>query len=810
MPTRGQQPATIGLGVAFTSPKKCRDKLKTSTLVNPFGCAEEILRLRATLNQLKKKKDATPIEEDSVEAVEQPVLQVESPAEIPEPEAPWDTSVQLIVVDDPLPTSPEFVSSIQHPWPPHHIKPNQSTQQLSLGEIPKRVVELTSRCDKSGHCTKKTNLVLCLFQDYFEKLSVNWCECEDLIQVLVSNGLFPTAPLASCISVSIHLLDFYRALFERSCDAIHAMANTLNTFYEWRGFILLNKKGTPIQDAFRRGLGYMAQWYDNLVLCLEKCVEDVIVKADAQLRENDPLDIDCDHFPLPAALDTLPLSISQEDPLHEPSENAQDLRKVKKPRWWQAVVPDEAIDGCQSSHTAGHGSNVKMNMERFDDGGLMAFRSRRIYIVDHHVGSIGEELRDDLGAWLRCWLNKGVQIQGQKACKILAELDIEEAVLRHEWSLQRASELLVRTCGLSVFVLYMHVLTSLTEVPIRPKKELNMVLSLQGDLDACEKSLQATCLTLSKTLGTPDSLRILRSVQNYHEQAQDHIEELYASLSIQDSFPKLHGVDLEFLQKLLVAHNLKINVQKRAIGSFFEWDWLDQASSGAHQTLGTKLHQQTHAAIKKQTPVLMAGLQKYNNICSTLASTYNPEWEIPLPEPLPTELKLLRECPHLMQDIWISCPMEQVPCWLKDQDVQEGIHAVLKVDRCHEEQCRLATEATNLSQWYGRELAAVELALEDPHSPLLPQHVFEAHTKRASIIARTLAMHMRLGTMPMPDYQPVTHKHTTYVDDDDFAQDNTKPVTFDEDILTANHWSMAGKEQETLVPTANHLDRTPN
>ena len=44
------------------------------------------------------------------------------------------------------------------------------------------------------------------------------------------------------MAVSVHFLDFYHALFERSCDAVNAMASALNTFYVRRGFILLNKK----------------------------------------------------------------------------------------------------------------------------------------------------------------------------------------------------------------------------------------------------------------------------------------------------------------------------------------------------------------------------------------------------------------------------------------------------------------------------------------------------------------------------------------------------------------------------------------
>jgi hypothetical protein len=44
------------------------------------------------------------------------------------------------------------------------------------------------------------------------------------------------------MAVSIFLLEFYNALFERSCDAINALAHALSTFYARQGFIPLNQK----------------------------------------------------------------------------------------------------------------------------------------------------------------------------------------------------------------------------------------------------------------------------------------------------------------------------------------------------------------------------------------------------------------------------------------------------------------------------------------------------------------------------------------------------------------------------------------
>jgi hypothetical protein len=48
------------------------------------------------------------------------------------------------------------------------------------------------------------------------------------------------------MAVSLELLSFYRALFERSCDAISALTSALKTYYSRRGFEMTDTKVDPI------------------------------------------------------------------------------------------------------------------------------------------------------------------------------------------------------------------------------------------------------------------------------------------------------------------------------------------------------------------------------------------------------------------------------------------------------------------------------------------------------------------------------------------------------------------------------------
>jgi len=116
--------------------------------------------------------------------------------------------------------------------------------------------------------------------------------------------------------------------------------------------------------------------------------------------------------------------------------------------------------------------------------------------------------------------------------------------------------------------------------------------------------------------------------------------------------------------------------------------------------------------MQRRTPALMAAIRKFNKYCDVLVKLSDPTANIPLPQHLKTDLSLLRDDPYLMEDVWVHPSTEAAPPWLTDTKVRKGIRAMLKVDRCMEEHRRLGREADNLSRWFGRELAAIELSIQ--------------------------------------------------------------------------------------------------
>ncbi|KIJ58586.1 hypothetical protein HYDPIDRAFT_34030 [Hydnomerulius pinastri MD-312] len=333
-------------------------------------------------------------------------------------------------------------------------------------------------------------------------------------------------------------------------------------------------------------------------------------------------------------------------------------------------------------------------------------RQRRIWLIDRQATAAGYEMHKDLGSWLKRQMKKGVGEQGDAAQKVLESCGDSVTELRDQWTRQCAAQLSVRA-----------------HAPARLKKELDSVLALQADLDSSERALQTARAALEKDCASEQALDVLDSMEHSHSHLLDKVEALYTSLN-----------------------DLKMNIRKRAIGSFFEWDKLDRAVGGKDKALGTKLHQQTRKAIAKHQPALMSTIKKFNKYCKQLEEAYDPAYAIPLPTPLPTKLADLRNNQTLLQDVWIAPSIGEIPRWLEDSSIRDGIRALLKRDHCREEQHRLGIEADNMCHWFSLELSAVELALQQPENSsfrLILQHRREAMLELQEQWPTTLASSVR-------------------------------------------------------------------
>ncbi|EMD38084.1 hypothetical protein CERSUDRAFT_48992 [Gelatoporia subvermispora B] len=832
---RDQQPFISGVGKLFHSPKKRRQGVVNKAHVKHPGRALEIQKLRAQLRALQGDDDEDLLAGPSTEVLD----------DVPPVVAPVDDASDLNLPED-MPVSPAEIPDTTEPERKRrrtrHVDDIASMYERWRALVPTLVAPLLDYLQRSAGrpvASLFTPVHACKSGQYYDTVSVPFCDCYPLPNVLVTSRMFPTSPTVPQLAIAIDLLEFYSALAERSGDAVTALARSLRNFYTRRGWRVLDGKGTPLLDPFRRPLGQAIQWYDCLRVFIDRSIEDVVEKARSDVAEH------TQRFPpstssgtqesttsassepagsvdLPSQMPPPRTTLSQKlvppctnagppkprktrcssllqrrcpagadvvvaldgnfsqrhlrragdrPSFYEPEyfipkekvdavgDRIAALRKGPSNKNYVPKVPDEAIDSCEGGHEATDEDKAKTNGDRFDDTGIMALvcshdipiflanidtpgeqlkysmalieelfknlpdnatvaglydigcvadrgnmlRARRIWIIDRQVRAIGDEMRDNLGLWLVHRLKQGVNRQNALAQKVLAGINVTHDELRHQWSLQQATQLSLRA-----------------HAPTRLKKQVDVVISLQAEVERVSVALQAARTQLQGASSSgKQSINVLSKLEKTSNRLSQRVDHLYSSLNIAEMFPELEGLDVEFVRMLILARDIKINIRKRVTSQLLEYDRLDR----------TKLHQLTRKAISRRQPAIQTAIRKFNKYCEALEALKQKgkvSNDMPLPHPLPTNLAKLREDTSLFDDVWITAsPPHDRPRWLEEPLIRDGIRALLRADRCNEECARLHREAENMCSWFGQELAAVELAMQTPdnglYAPLLQQ-----------------------------------------------------------------------------------------
>jgi CxC1 like cysteine cluster associated with KDZ transposases len=258
---RSKQLTAHGLGKHFSSPQKPRDKNKTTTRLKIPNQAAKHQALLAKLLSLQQAtqhdEDVEPKQSDYVDSDPDVDMIIDEPAtesHTPDPDLSPDTTIQRRITPD---TASYRLYNAWKSLLPTLVRPLLSYLHQSHARVLPPPSTLDGACKRS-HCTMKTHQMICLYFDRmsfsvlkrnrqlmelsdYNSMSISTCNCRTLPQLLVANGLFPTAPSQPRIAVAINLLGLYRALFEQSCDTVNAIASALHSFYTERGFYMQDK-----------------------------------------------------------------------------------------------------------------------------------------------------------------------------------------------------------------------------------------------------------------------------------------------------------------------------------------------------------------------------------------------------------------------------------------------------------------------------------------------------------------------------------------------------------------------------------------
>ncbi|KAJ7275583.1 hypothetical protein B0H12DRAFT_1228041 [Mycena haematopus] len=350
---------------------------------------------------------------------------------------------------------------------------------------------------------------------------------------------------------------------------------------------------------------------------------------------------------------------------------------------------------CQGANLADHEDveRVWSRMRKMVPLTRSQWASRRIWMIDRFGMFLNEENQENLGAWIERQQNK-MERKHRSSVRTLRECRVPEAELRNQWRDQKQAQSSIRSYA-----------------PVRVRRQIDKVVTLQTQINGVEKTIADVKLVISNSSDSTGSLSLLRNLRSTHEKLSQEADELYASLNVCGAFPELGNLPRPFAHLLLMVHNLKGVIRKRAIASFQEWEELDRAVGGRREPLGTKMYQATRHAISKRQPALLKLIGKFNEYCAKLEAICPVGCQVPIPSALPTQLATLRNDPTLHEDVWIFADQSDIPRWLNDEDVRDGVQSLHLLDRCAEESRRLDLERANLRQWLEDELAIVAQAI---------------------------------------------------------------------------------------------------
>jgi hypothetical protein len=117
-------------------------------------------------------------------------------------------------------------------------------------------------------------------------------------------------------------------------------------------------------------------------------------------------------------------------------------------------------------------------------------------------------------------------------------------------------------------------------------RELESVLKLHEDIEQLTVSAEQLISEYAKDPQSESTKAITTNLQALLKPKYEQLEAVYSSLNVDSSFSEFKGLPYEFARNVILLRALKINIRKRAIASFFEWDRLRQSSAGREQALG--------------------------------------------------------------------------------------------------------------------------------------------------------------------------------------------------------------------------------
>ena len=331
----------------------------------------------------------------------------------------------------------------------------------------------------------------------------------------------------------------------------------------------------------------------------------------------------------------------------------------------------------------------------------------RIYTLDAQVRHLDVKSKLSLGRWLkRRWVNTIDRKQGAiEVLNFVYSSGVTEVVLCAEWDkqvseqtkpLKKQSDQLARLEIDAILALYKNLESHNAEI----EKYESML-----ENDDYEHGFNAT--------------EVQAALEELQEKVMKHkklISARKAKLSVDGRLNLTKLLDNEFLKLRMRALALKQRICDQLRQQKFELENLEQAYCKTVNHL--KLEKHAQSQLKRKEPGIQANAKKYNKLCSDLSEMIVkqavPRGAIaPLPIVLDRLFKLDVD-DDIWQDIGLTNEtddMTEIPAWLGNNDVRDGIKALLEHDRCVEEMERVKHERVCMQEWFKEEWVVAQEAI---------------------------------------------------------------------------------------------------
>ncbi|KAL0563739.1 hypothetical protein V5O48_018324 [Marasmius crinis-equi] len=252
------------------------------------------------------------------------------------------------------------------------------------------------------------------------------------------------------------------------------------------------------------------------------------------------------------------------------------------------------------------------------------------------------------------------------------------------------------------------------------KKAVQEVMRLRTSLDLLEQK-RRELEDVVMNLDVPDwrhdeAVEELPEIQTKVVEARKKLRAKERLLGVKDSQAVQHLQNSPFLRERMKALALKNRLVALIRARKFQRDRLER--SFRKNSNEAKLHSQIAHSVKRKDPSIQKVARSYNTLVKKLKEMIERK-KCPRNATAPREIPMdklfaLDVDDEIWEDVGLTDEWDRpdLPPWLADDLVRDGIRGLLQRDRAREEIARLRVERDAMQAWFAEEWAVVQDALD--------------------------------------------------------------------------------------------------